>query len=42
MRDEEPKDRGKYQGLMIGCAGALVAVAIAVGLFFGVCSMLRR
>lgn len=42
MSDEEPKGGGKSESLMIGCAGCLVAVAIAIGLFFGVCSMMRR
>ena len=42
MREEEPEGGGISKGVMIGCAGALVAVALAIGLFFGVCSMFRR
>jgi len=42
MRDEDPEGGGKFQGLMTGCAIALVVVALAIGLFFGVCSMLLR
>ena len=42
MRDDEPKGSRIFQSVMIGCVGVLVAVALAIGLFFGVCSMLRR
>jgi hypothetical protein len=40
MNDNEPKR--DYSPLIIGCVSVLVAVALVIGLFFGVCSMLRR
>lgn len=42
MRDEEPDGGGGWGSWTVGCVGVLVAVALAVGLFFGVCSMMLR
>jgi hypothetical protein len=42
MRDDEPPRGGIIRFLLMAFASVLVAVALAVGLFFGVCSMMLR
>ena len=41
MRDDQSKGRAIIQGMLIAGAAVLVAIALAVGLFFGICSMIR-
>jgi hypothetical protein len=42
MPDKDSRWREIFDFLMTGFAGCLVAIVLAVGLFFGICSMLRR
>jgi hypothetical protein len=41
MGDDEPGRGGIVESLMFGCMVCVLGVIVAIGLFFGICSIVR-